>query len=60
MKYLGDLTALAYYGLGIKNRVARLEKGWIEAKQILGPDAASLPDEHSIYEGGLDAELQEK
>lgn len=60
MKYLSDPTAVAYYGLGIKNRVARLEKGWMEARQILGPDAASLTDEHSIYEGGPHAELQEK
>lgn len=60
MNYLSDPTAVAYYGLGIKNRVARLEKGWIEARQILGTDGASLPDEHSIYEGGPHAELQEK
>lgn len=60
MNYLSDPTAVIYYGLGIKNRVARLEKGWIEARQILGADGASLPDEHSIYEGGPHAELQEK
>lgn len=60
MNYLSDPTAVAYYGLGIKNRVARLEKGWIEARQILGADGASLPDEHSIDEGGPHAELQEK
>lgn len=60
MNYLNDPSAVAYYGLGIKNRVARLEKGWIEARQILGADGASLPDEHSIYEGGPHVELQEK
>lgn len=49
--FLKDEKAVTHYGNAVKNRVARLEKGWKKAKVALTVTGAGLPHEDDIHEG---------